>query len=65
MYARSRHVIPVSPNSFYAYLRVIALGLKGMQIERNAKEIFQNLERLGSELQKFSRCVRNTRYSVE
>ncbi len=54
MYAGSRHVIPVSPNSFYAYLRVIALGLKGLQIERSAKEIFQNLERLGSELQKFS-----------
>jgi DNA recombination protein RmuC len=54
MYAGSRHVIPVSPNSFYAYLRVIALGLKGLQIERGAREIFQNLERLGSELQKFS-----------
>jgi DNA recombination protein RmuC len=54
MYAGSRHVIPVSPNSFYAYLRVIALGLKGLQIERSAREIFQNLERLGSELQKFS-----------
>lgn len=54
MYAGNQHVIPVSPNSFYAYLRVIALGLKGLQIERSAKEIFQNLERLSSELQKFS-----------
>ena len=54
MYAGSRHVISVSPNSFYAYLRVIALGLKGLQIERSAKEIFQNLERLNTELQKFT-----------
>jgi len=54
MYAGGKHVLPVSPNSFYAYRRVIALGLKGLQIERSAKEIFQNLERLGSELQKFT-----------
>ena len=53
-YATARHVIPVSPNSFYAYLRVIALGLKGLQIERGAKEIFQNLELLGTELRKFN-----------
>ncbi|MFH0988893.1 MAG: DNA recombination protein RmuC [bacterium] len=53
-YAAKRHVIPVSPNSFYAYLNVIVMGLKGMQIERSAKEIIQQLDRLGSELQKFS-----------
>ncbi|MBI3112375.1 MAG: DNA recombination protein RmuC [Ignavibacteriales bacterium] len=53
-YAAKKRVVPVSPNSFYAHLRVIALGLKGLQIERSAKEIFQNLERLGGELQKFS-----------
>ena len=52
-YATKKRVVPVSPNSFYAHLRVIALGLKGLQIERSAKEIFQNLERLGSELHKF------------
>ena len=53
-YATTRRVVPVSPNSFYAHLRVIALGLKGLQIERSAKEIFQNLEVLGTELRKFS-----------
>ncbi len=53
-YATRKRVVPVSPNSFYAHLRVIALGLKGLQIERSAKEIFQNLERLNSELLKFS-----------
>ena len=53
-YAARKRVVPVSPNSFYAHLRVIALGLKGLQIERSAKEIFENLERLGGELQKFS-----------
>lgn len=53
-YATKEHVVPVSPNSFYAHLRVIALGLKGLQIERSAKEIIQNLSRLSTELQKFT-----------
>ena len=53
-YATKRRVVPVSPNSFYAHLRVIALGLKGLQIERSAKEIFQNLELLATELRKFN-----------
>ena len=53
-YAMKKRVIPVSPNSFYAHLRVIAMGFKGLQIEKSAKEIFQSLERLGSELGKFS-----------
>ncbi|MBI4417135.1 MAG: DNA recombination protein RmuC, partial [Ignavibacteriales bacterium] len=53
-YATGKHVVPVSPNSFYAHLRVIALGLKGLEIEKSAREIFQNLQRLGGELQKFS-----------
>ena len=53
-YAMNKKVVPVSPNSFYAHLRVIVLGFKGLKIERSAKEILQGLERLGSELGKFS-----------
>jgi DNA recombination protein RmuC len=53
-YAMDKKVVPVSPNSFYAHLRVIVLGFKGLKIERSAKEILQGLERLGSELGKFS-----------
>jgi DNA recombination protein RmuC len=53
-YAMKKRVVPVSPNSFYAHLRVIAMGFKGLQIEKSAKEIFQSLERLGSELGRFS-----------
>jgi DNA recombination protein RmuC len=53
-YASGKHVVPVSPNTFYAHLRVIALGLKGLQIERSAKEIYQHLHRLESELSKFN-----------
>ena len=53
-YAMKKRVVPVSPNSFYAHLRVIALGFKGLQIEKSAKEILQSMDRLGSELNKFT-----------
>jgi len=46
-------VIPVSPNSFFAYLQVIVLGLKGLQIEKSAKTIFQSLSRLQGDLTRF------------
>ena len=46
-------MIPVSPNSFYAYLQAIVLGLKGMKIEDHAKEVLQYLIRLQSDFAKF------------
>jgi DNA recombination protein RmuC len=52
-YALQRRVIPVSPNSFYAYLQVIVLGLKGMQIEKSAQAIFQTLAQLRGDLSRF------------
>ena len=52
-YALGKRVIPVSPNSFYAYLQAIVLGLKGMKIEEHAKEIIQYLSRLEGDFAKF------------
>ncbi len=45
-YALERKVVPVSPNSFYAYLQVIALGLRGFYVEQRAKEILADLQQL-------------------
>jgi DNA recombination protein RmuC len=48
--ALERRVVPVSPNSLYAYLQVIILGLRGLRIEANALEIQADLARLGGDL---------------
>ena len=54
-YAVQKRVIPVSPNSFFAYLQVIVLGLKGLQIEKSARSIFQALSQLQGDLGRFKR----------
>ncbi len=51
-YGISKKVIPISPNTFYAYLQVICLGLKGLKIEENAKIILKNLSMLSNEIGK-------------
>ncbi len=52
-YAFTKRVIPVSPNSFYAYLQTILLGLKGLHVEEQAQEILKNLARLSGDFEKF------------
>ena len=45
-YAVGRKVIPVSPRLLYAYLFTVAQGLRGMEIERHAHEILEELAAL-------------------
>lgn len=52
-YALGKRVIPVSPNSFYAYLQVILLGLRGLRVEQNAREILGALTRLQGDTARF------------
>jgi DNA recombination protein RmuC len=52
-YALNRKVIPVSPNSFYAYLQAIVLGLRGLRIESSAREILGTLSQLRNDFLKF------------
>lgn len=52
-YALERRVIPVSPNCFYAYLRAIVLGLRGLHVERQAHEILGHLSRLNGDFTRF------------
>jgi DNA recombination protein RmuC len=51
-YALDHHVIPVSPNSFYAYLQVILLGLRGMRVDEAARDIAESLTKMQSDFRK-------------
>ena len=53
-HALEKRVIPVSPNSFFAYLQAIAFGLKGLQIEKRAQEIMGYLSRLEGDFGRFT-----------
>jgi len=47
---RDKHVIIVSPTSFFAYLQTVLQGLKALQIEESAKEIRKRVEMLSRHL---------------
>jgi DNA recombination protein RmuC len=53
-YCLDKKVIPVSPNLLYAYLMTVVMGLHGLQIERQAAEIRQNLKRLNASFADFA-----------
>ncbi len=53
-YALDKKVVPVSPNLLYAYLMTVAMGLHGLQIEKQASEIRQNLKTLTGSLGDFT-----------
>jgi len=78
-YATARRVIPVSPRLLYAYLSTVAMGLRGIALQENAREVHQNLaelsrlwdrvggplERLGGHLQNASRQYEETARAFE
>lgn len=47
---KDKHVIIVSPTSFFAYLQTVMQGLRALQIEESAKEIRAQVEKLGKHL---------------
>jgi DNA recombination protein RmuC len=53
-YCRERNVIAVSPNTLYAHLCVIAMGLRGMQIEENAKRLLGSLSGMQKQMENFT-----------
>jgi DNA recombination protein RmuC len=57
-YALKKQVIPVSPNSFYAYLQTILLGLRGMRVEERAQEILGSLNRLRRDFERLQESFR-------
>jgi DNA recombination protein RmuC len=53
-YCRGKCVVPVSPNTLFAYLRIVALGLRGMQIEEHATRLLSSLTGLQQQIKNFS-----------
>jgi DNA recombination protein RmuC len=49
-YAFKKHVIIVSPTSFFAYLETVMHGLKALQMEENVKEIVKKVGELAKHL---------------
>ncbi|MGB2629650.1 MAG: DNA recombination protein RmuC [Candidatus Omnitrophota bacterium] len=45
-YAARQKVIPVSPNTFYAFLQIIILGIRNIEIAREAKKLQESLSRI-------------------
>src|SRR5262245_5295485 len=52
-YAHEKRVLPVSPTTLTAYLQVIVLGLKGLQIEQHAQEVMAYCAQLQGDFGKF------------
>ncbi len=52
-YAQGKRVIACSPNSLFAYLQALVLGLKGLRVEERAHEIVNHLERLNDDFARF------------
>lgn len=53
-YAFSKHVMIVSPTSFYAYLQTVLLGLRELQLEKSTGEIIKKVGELGKHFNAFA-----------
>ncbi|MFH1394606.1 MAG: DNA recombination protein RmuC [Candidatus Omnitrophota bacterium] len=45
-YATERKVMPVSPNTFYAFLQIVMLGIRNIEIARDAKKLQESLSKV-------------------
>jgi DNA recombination protein RmuC len=53
-YCRNKGVYPVSPNTLYAYLTMVLMGLRGLQVEENARRLLGSLAGLKKQFDTFS-----------
>ena len=51
-YAAARRVLPVSPTTFYAYIRAILMSFEGQKIEKKAQEILSSLRAIQKDYSK-------------
>ncbi len=51
-YANTRRILPVSPTTFYAYLKAILMSFEGQKVEAQAKEILSALRAIKTDYTK-------------
>ncbi len=51
-YASGKRVLPVSPTTFYAYLKAILMSFEGQKIEKQAQEILSSLRAIQKDYEK-------------
>ena len=51
-YAGRQRVLPVSPMSFYAYIKAVLMSFEGQRIESKAKEILEILQAMKKDYEK-------------
>ena len=78
-YARNNKVIPVSPNTFFAFLQVVILGIRNVEIAKEAKKLqemlskverdygyfYKNFEDIGKALEKATKSYDSGKTQVE
>lgn len=71
-FAHEKHVLPVSPNSFYYFLKVVMIGLEGKRVEEQAKKILvllsaiqQDSVRFGDQLGVLTTHVTNAKNAAD
>ena len=52
-YARDNKVIPVSPNTFYAFLQVVMMGIRNLDIIKSAKKLQEALVKIERNFKNF------------
>jgi DNA recombination protein RmuC len=52
-YARDRKVVPVSPNTFYAFLQVIIMGVRNIEVAKEAKKLQESLAKIEKDFELF------------
>ncbi|EKD47338.1 MAG: hypothetical protein ACD_66C00109G0005 [uncultured bacterium] len=53
-YANAKHVMLVSPTSFYAYLQTVLMGLRELQLEKSTQEILKRVAELGKHMASYA-----------
>lgn len=56
-YASHKRILPVSPMSFYAYLRSILIGFEGQKITEQAKEILSGIRSIQNDYEKVGETI--------